>query len=396
MSGFINKTYSNTIDSLTKGMIDKVKSANYVYNNKPPVIGDWYNQDIDTTTLDEGTGAEYVSIGKNSPIRFNLIEDAVFYAQNIQIEIDLEYDEDGLTSAPPAISGIVLPNTWIPYSGDYFTLKQVGKDYIYRVESVSYDTIDNNNNVYKFEARIDKAGKSYIDKQVVNKYKMVINNVGTSFKAVIKESDYNCIDTLDQILVTLKNYFIALFYRDAIQTFTYKGFYGNLYDPYMIEFLSRNNILAGSKEYVYVHHEVPVPRTFSIEYNNSPFRALETKNISGFSNNSCIGELINNQYTLFATVIEDYFMIKYKDQGLSLFNPIDSLLISGVKTKEKLPITDQKAYYNIIIDYFNDGKIDSSIVPILESIEFKDTADLFYGIPMLIFVLESGIKKLMT
>ena len=194
----------------------------------------------------------------------------------------------------------------------------------------------------------------------------------------------------------MKDYYISLFYNDNVQTFTYVGPYGNLYDPYMIEFLSRNNILAGSKEYVYVHHEVPVPRTFSIEYNNSPFRALETKNISGFSNNSCIGELINNQYTLFATVIDDYFMIKYKEQGLSLFNPIDSLLISSVKTKEKLPITDQKAYYNIIIDYFNDGKIDSSIVPIIESIEFKDSADLFYGIPMLIFVLESGIKKLMT
>ena len=131
MSGFINKTYTNTIDSLTKGMLEKVKSANYVFNNKPPVIGNWYNQDKDTTTLDEGTGAEYVSIGQNSPIRFNFIEDAVFYAQGIQIEIDLEYDEDGLTTAPPSISGIVLPNTWIPYSGDYFTLKQIGSDYLY-------------------------------------------------------------------------------------------------------------------------------------------------------------------------------------------------------------------------------------------------------------------------
>ena len=396
MSGFINKTYTNTIDSLTKGMINKVQSANYVFNPKPPVIGTWYNQDKATTTLDEGTGAEYTAIGPNSPIRFNLIKDAVFYAQNIQIEIDLEYDEDGLTSAPPSISGTVLPNTWIPYSGDYFTLKQIGSEYLYRVESCSYDTVDNNNNVYKFEAKLDKTGKSYIDKQVVNRYRMIINNVGTSYKAVIKEDEYNCIDTLDQILVTLKNYFIALFYRDDIQTFTYKGPYGNLYDPYMIEFLSRNNILAGSKEFIYVHHEVPVARTFSIEYNHSPFRALETKNISEFSNNSCIGELINNQYSLFSTVFEDYFMVTYKDSGLSLFNPIDALLISSVKTKQKLPITDKKAYYNIIIDYFNDGKIDSSILPILEAIDFKNTPDLFYGIPMIIYVIETGIRKLMS
>jgi hypothetical protein len=110
---FINKAYSNTIDALTTGMIQKVKTANYVFNNKPPVIGDWYNIDKDSTTLDEGTGAEYSAIGSNSPIRYKLIKDAVFYAQGIQIEIDLEYDEGGLTSAPPSISGIVLPNTWI-------------------------------------------------------------------------------------------------------------------------------------------------------------------------------------------------------------------------------------------------------------------------------------------
>ena len=41
MGKFINKSYTNTIDSLTCGMIQKVKSANYVFNNKPPVLCDW-------------------------------------------------------------------------------------------------------------------------------------------------------------------------------------------------------------------------------------------------------------------------------------------------------------------------------------------------------------------
>lgn len=396
MGKFINKSYTKTIDSLTTGMIEKVKSANYVFNNKPPVLCNWYNIDKDSTTLDEGTGAEYVNIGKNSPIRYKLIKDAVFYSNGIQMEIDLEYDEDGLSTSPPSISGIVLPNTWIPYAGDHFTLKQAGKEFIYRVNSTSYDTIDNNNNVYKFDAQLDQTGYSYIHDQVIENYRMIINNVGTSFNPIIKETIYECIDTLDGLLRQIKNYYIALFYKDALQTFTYTGPYGNLYDPYVIEFMLRNNILLGSDEYIYVNHEVPVDRTFSIDYNNSIFRALETKTKSKFTSQTCNAELIQDQYSLFATVSEDYYMIKHKDFGLSLFNPIDAVLINNVKCNELLERDDAKSYYNIITKFFNNEKIDSSIIPLIEAINFKPTVDLFYTIPMLIYVIEYGIKKLMS
>lgn len=393
---FINKSYTNTIDALTTGTIKKVESANYVFNDKPPVLCNWYNIDKDTTTLDEGTGAEYSAIGQNSPIRYNLIKDAIFYGNGIRIEIDLEYDEDGLTSAPPSISGIVLPNTWIPYSGDYFTLKQAGKEFIYRVNSVSYDTIDNNNNVYKFEAMMDQAGESFLHKQVVNTFRMIINNVGTSFKPIIKEEIYDCIDTMDGILLQLKNYFISLYYNDDVQTFTYKGPYGNLYDPYMIEFMSRNDILAGSDEYIFVNHEVSVPRTFAIDYNESIFRALELKNIKGFNNQTFCAELIQGQYNLFYSVAESYFMLKPKDTGLSLFSPISAMLINNVKANELLDPDNPKSYFNIIVKYMNNGKLDSSLIPLIERIEFKATADLFYAIPMIIYCLESMIKNLMS
>jgi hypothetical protein len=397
MSGkFINKSYVNTIDALTTGTIEKVKNANYVFNNLPPVMCDWLNINKDVTTMDEGTGAEYSTIGPNSPIRYNLIKDAIFYSNNIKIEIDLEYDEDGLVSSPPSFGGVILPNTWIPYSGDHVILKQAGKEYIYKVTSVTYDTIDNNNNVYKFEAKLDNAGESYIFNQIEETYRMVINNVGTSFKPILKETVYDCIDSLDGILVQLKNYYISLFYNDSVQTFTYKGAYGNLYDPFMIEFMHRNNILAGADEYIFVNHEVPMPRTFAIDYNESIFRALETKTINNFSNRSFCAELITGQYNLFFSVAEQYFMLKPKDVGMSLFSPFNALLINNVKCHELLEPNDPYSYYNIIVKYFNNDKLDSSIIPLIERIEFKPTVDLFYSIPMIIFCLENMIKNLMS
>lgn len=395
---FINKAYSDTINSLTSGTIQKVKTANYVYNNMPPVICDWYNSDKDASTLEEGTGMQYSDVGKTSPRKYKVIKDAVFYSQGIQIQIDLEYDEDGLATSPPSISGLVLPNTWIPYPGDHFILKQAGKEYVYRVNAVNYDTIENGNNLYKFEAAIDQAGKSYIDNQVTETYRMIINNVGTSFNSIVKETIYDCIDTLDTILVQLKNNYIALFYNDAVQTFTYQGNHGKLYDPYMIEFLSRNFILKGSDEYIYVHHEVPVPRTFSINYNESIFRSLETCTKERFSIIPCHANIIDNQYSLFATVMDSYFEVEYNvnSTGLYNFSPINSELVSRVKSNEEFDESDKNSYMNIIIKFMNKSKIDSNILPLLESIDFKPTPDLFYCIPMIIYALEISVQKLMS
>lgn len=393
---FINKSYVNTIDALTKGTINKVQNANYVFNDKPPVICNWYNLNKEGTTFDEGTRAEYVSLGSQSPLKFNKIIDAIFYSSGIKIEFDVQYEDEGLgVSNMPSISGIVLPNTWIPYSGDYFTYKHAGKEWLYQVTSVSFDTIDNGNNIYKFDAVVNNYGIEAIEKQVVQKYKMIINNVGTSFNAVIKEENYDAIDKLDQILTTLKDYYIALFYNDAVQTFTYEGYYGKLYDPYMIEFLMRNNILSGSTEYIYVNHEIPVPRTFAIDYNQSYFRALETNTMDLFNNRKCTAPLIDNQYSLFASVRDEYFMISYTKKGLSEFQTLDAELISRVKENQEYEDSDDKSFYNIIIKYFNHSPLNSNMIPLIEDIKFKSSPDFFYTIPMIIYIIENSIKNLM-
>lgn len=399
MGKFINKQYTDVVDSLTSSTNDKIKNANYLFNNKNPVVcGEWLNINKDATTIDEGSGIAYSEVGKSSPIRYNAIRDAVFYAQGIQISLDMEYDEDGVSLQSNAISGIILPNTWIPYQGDFFWLKQAGKDYLYRVTSIGYDTIENGNNVYSFEASISQTDAyDTIEKQIVKRYNMVMSNVGTSFNAIIEEDVYNSIVTLDDLLITLKNNYIAMFYNDAVQTFTYETAQGKLYDPYMIEFLIRNNILDGSDEYIYVHHEIEVPRTFAIDYNSTLFRALETKNPNKFSVSICTATGIDNQYSLFSTVYDTYYMISYNEEvGIIKFFPINSELISNVKSGEEFDIYNDKSYMNSIIRYMNNKENTEDLASVFENLDFKPTPDMFYAIPMIIHALESNIKTMMS
>ena len=51
---------------------------------------------------------------------------------------------------------------------------------------------------------------------------------------------------------------------------------------------------------------------------------------------------------------------------------------------------------NIIIKFMNKSKIDSNIIPLLESIEFEASVDLFYCTPMIIYALEVSVEKLMS
>ena len=115
----------------------------------------------------------------------------------------------------------------------------------------------------------------------------------------------------------------------------------------------RNNILSGSSEYIYVNHEVPMPRTFVIEYDKSYFRALETNTIDLFNNNICTAPIIDNQYSLFYTVKEEYYMIDYNRRGLEEFQTLDSELVSRIKEDNEYDDDSLKSSYNIIIKYFN-------------------------------------------
>lgn len=398
MGKFINKSYVNTIDALQQGQINRVKNANYVFNDKNPVVADWYNMSVRGTTFDEGTRAEYADLSHSSPIRYNKITGAVFYSSGIKLSMDVDFNEEGLgLASQPAIAGVVLPNTWIPYAGDYFSIQHAGKEWLYKVTATSFDTIDNGNNVYSFEAQLDNYGIEEIEKQVVDRFKFVINNVGTEFNAVIKEEDYNAIDNLDTVLTQIKKYFVALFFKENLQTFVYPGQYGDIYDPYMIEFLMKNSILSGSDPYVYVSQAIQVPASLILEYDKTFFRALETKSLDRFSNQPANISIIEDIYSLFHTTLTKYFKVSYTQPILNGgYTILDPLMISDAKENVERDFKDERALNNIITRYFNNGEFNSDIIKIYEAIDFKPTPYLFYAIPMTLYCIECQIRNLMS
>ena len=397
MSKFINTEYKDTLNSIVDGFKEILKNPYYLYTDKKATIVTYYNRNVTRSTLDEGSFIEYSALGGNSPARYNKITDAYLYGID-RISIDLENDDYGAEASSIEGEAIVLPNTFIPYAGDYFSIPYANKNILFKVIGITPDTLDNGANIYKLQYKLDQTDyeEERIGKQVVKHFKMIVNNVGTNFKAVIEANDYEFIEELQDITNTLKEYYKSLFFKDKIQTFVFSINDDNFYDPYMIEFIMRHKILHGEK-YTYVEHQTKPSLMFPIEYDKTFFKALELGSTKGFVNASVKGVYINDPNSLLSTRYEDYFELTYATNNLVGYpiSIIDDEVLYNINNNIKYDKNSDKLAYNILIMYFNNEPFDTSILDYIENIEYQASRGLFYLRPAVIFILENYITKVL-
>ena len=187
---FINQQQKMTIDTLTDNVKTILNNPYYMYEDKKAATADYWNINNTKSTLDEATRTKYAELGPNNPLRFNLIKN--FYLYGIErISLDYDMGDFGLESSEITGEAVILPNTIIPYVGDYFRLYQIDKPYLFSVTKVDENTLDTGAILYKIQYKLKYMDLHGIDKQTVEEYNMVANNVGTNFKAVIQSSLYD-------------------------------------------------------------------------------------------------------------------------------------------------------------------------------------------------------------
>jgi hypothetical protein len=232
---------------------------------------------------------------------------------------------------------------------------------------------------------------------VVEEFNMIINTEGTQFNSIIRSNDYKFIEAIDETLIKLKNYYVDLFFNSKVQTFTYKYNDDIFYDPYMVEFLIRNDILSGGDTSIYVSHQVYINKTFTIEYDKTFFRNVETCS-DKFKTLPAYAILIQDPNSLLSMRFEDYFKIDYSVVGNTLLKTIPILdleLIDNIKNKTYFEQGSDKEFLNIIIKYFLEEQYKSEVVDYINNIDYNSNIILFYNIPIIIYILEDAVKKLL-
>lgn len=400
MGKILNTTYHDTVESVTNFYNTLVNNSFYTLNDKKPTICTYYNINKDFTSVDPGSKLAMDNIGDLSPIRYNKIEDFIIYGFN-RIELNTNFDDFGLEADRIEGECYILPNTIIPYEGDYFEVPYI-KDstWLFMVKDVQKDTLDNGSNAYKIAYRLEYKDNKEIQDKIVYNFKMIEVREGTNVSRIVRNEDYEKAKIIDDKCVMLKNYYQELFYNPKVQTFIYTDLSEfRAYDPYLIEFLIRNKILDnGEDSYIHVCHQLNLNKTFGLEYDKTIFRAFEKKRIDKLacSDYTTYLEQITSYGTTFSARYEEYFSVKYGDNVKPGYNcsVIDENIINNCRDNV-LYEEFEELYKNIIIKYFYNNPVTMKEIESIDEMEFKYSKDAFYIIPLIIFCLEKYIELLL-
>ena len=393
---FINTVHRDNIDTLVDGLKEILKNPYYKWNDKSATAVTYFNQNKEVSTLDQSTKLYYADMGLESPIKYNIIEDMLVYGLE-PITITMENEEFGPQASEISGDAIILPNTIIPYVGDYFKIIYTEETAMFRVIDVTPDTLENGANIYKIQYKLESSRLDDIMEDVADTYNMVVNNIGTGFNTIIRHESYNMIKTLDQVLFNLRTYYKSVFYKERVQTFIFLYNGQRFYDPYMIEFLRENKILDGDESYIYLTQQMKLTPMFPMNYSKSFFKCLESKDLKRLR---CyeyrgVGEYISDPLSIFQTRLESYFSISYKIQDINfgILPCFKDELISSIENYTLLHGED--SIYNIIIKYFHNEKISEQDIESLDYIDYSDNIFIFYAIPCIIYCLERFVKSLL-
>ena len=401
MGNFINTNYNKTIDNLVEGAKSRLNNPFYIYGDRKPTIVTYYNINHNASTLDTGSSTLYDDIGQNSSLRFNKIENFHLYGIE-KINVNLDVGEYGLES-PIEGEALILPNTIVPVPGDMFIINHViDKPYLFMVTGIGIDTLYTGANFYKISYKLTRTDMDALTSletvQTIKRFTYKAGNVGTTLTPLIESNQAELIDKIEDNIDTLLNYYMNLFYKNSVQNFILEYQHMYLYDPYLIEFMIRNKLFALSgNNYFHVEQAVYIGDTFALEYDHSIFKDIEIKK-SNMRLNSVYPVPVDDPNSLLVDRLESYYKLSNKVMYKDYDNPINWLdmdLLDRVINNELYDEDSNLYYRNLLILYMNNKEFDitDKIMNSIMDIEFNYTKELFYMIPILVFILKSYVNK---
>ena len=195
------------------------------YLDKNPLFITYFHINSAQTRNDVGTGGVNADLGPNSPIRFNQINNLPMY--NIpELKPSTDFGENGYDIDMEINDAVLLPNTVKPSVGDYFLIELPGTiEFLFRVNSFEYNTIQSND-FYTLNADLKHTGHELIkkiDKQIVQEYETIFENIGTDDKCFILSKDVEKIQSVGKILTELKDSYYNNFFDKETGTFVCKN-----------------------------------------------------------------------------------------------------------------------------------------------------------------------------
>ena len=300
MGGF-NFNEQNFINNNIFKFEDRLNTQTSRFLEQSPSYVTYFNIVKIESQVDLGFSNIENLLGPESPLQYSEIKDFPIYGIE-QIQLRLEDGDAGLDSSYDG-ECIILPNTIKPTPHDFFILNYVGKDFIFMVTSVDYDTIKSNN-YYKCEFKVKYIHTDEVErirKQVSDNYTCINTNIGTQDKAIIQNDIINIVNQLKNIYSNMSERYLMYFYKEKYNSFIFKNTCGYLiYDRYQAAFIQKNSLFNNRNDHmtIFVNNEDETD-DFLFEYDQSIYRFIELKRPDLIKRTAFSITNIENMYSVF-------------------------------------------------------------------------------------------------
>lgn len=256
----------------------RLKSHVNKYIEGGAILTTYFPQNENSSTVDRGLQDIDQLFGKNSPLRFNQIKNFPLYTFG---QANPEgTDEQQIEDINIEGECIILPSTIVPKPYDFFMINHLKMKALFQVTNVQYDSMKVEG-YYKIRYRLHSTEEETIQKllqQVVGKYEMELNAIGTNLNPIIQEDEYahrvQVVKMVDKMIESYK----ALYYNEKHNCFLYHDKETGLdwFDLCGNEFLAKHSLLNSSNatNVIILHNKVRDIQ-LPLFYNNSVYNWLE-------------------------------------------------------------------------------------------------------------------------
>lgn len=244
----------------------------------------WHIKSKDTT-VDKGWGDVAEILGKNSPVKFQLIENLPLYGME-QVLLQLQTTDQGLDTSFES-EAVIMEGTIKPVANDYFMINHLKDSYIFRVTGVDYDMVASAQS-YKISYVLEYIDNEKVDElktQTQSEFTCIMENIGTDERCIIEKSDNEKLEKINSMYNEIVQTYLTFYYNERYNCLL--GDFSNgerIYDPFMTEFIIKHQLFSMKNQIdgIVLTEQFSDPRR-NVKYQKSIYRFFELRKLDHLS-----------------------------------------------------------------------------------------------------------------
>lgn len=240
----------------------------------------YWNINEHETTDSMGLGTNYQVLGKDSPIRYDMIENMILNGLTPLAPEEAKASQTNARNYALDGEATVIPGTIMPKENDMFIINNINMNHIFRVTQVTQDGL-NTDGSYKIMYSLFSTNPreiEYVHTQTVGHYVMDLQTIGgEDLTPVIGKEDYNHRERLIQMVDDMIENYVSRYYDRTHNCFICRENGVALFDLCGNMFMARNGVMMrdnSNRNVILNQNKLNDPRVESL-YQKSPYKWIE-------------------------------------------------------------------------------------------------------------------------